>query len=58
MPKAKAARHDVPVIMITAYGDADTKRKALESGADALFTKLIDFGMLRSEINTRVERAA
>jgi DNA-binding response OmpR family regulator len=30
----------------------------LESGADALFTKPIDFGLLRSEINTRVERAA
>ena len=30
LPKAKAARPDVPVIMITAYGDADTKRKALE----------------------------
>ena len=58
LPKAKAARPDVPVIMITAYGDADTKRKALEGGADALFTKPIDFGMLRSEINTRVERAA
>jgi CheY-like chemotaxis protein len=29
---------DVPVIMITAYGDAETKRKALESSADALFT--------------------
>ena len=36
----------------------DTKRKALESGAEALFTKPIDFGLLRSEINTRVERAA
>ena len=44
LPKAKAARPDVPVIMITAYGDADTKRKALESGAEALFTKPIDFG--------------
>ena len=30
LPKAKAARPDVPVIMITAYGDAETKRKALE----------------------------
>ena len=48
LPKAKAVRPDVPIIMITAYGDADTKRKALESGADALFTKPIDFGMLRS----------
>jgi CheY-like chemotaxis protein len=39
LPKAKAARPDVPMIMITAYGDAETKRKALESCAEALFTK-------------------
>jgi CheY-like chemotaxis protein len=58
LPKAKAVRPDVPVIMITAYGDADTKRKALESGAEALFTKPIDFLMLRNEIDMRVERAA
>jgi CheY-like chemotaxis protein len=36
LPKAKALRPDVPVIMITAYGDADTKRKALENGAETL----------------------
>ena len=58
LPKAKALRPDVPVIMITAYGDAETKRKALESGAEAFFTKPIDFGALRSEIDTRVEKAA
>ena len=58
LPKAKAMRPDVPIIMITAYGDAETKRKALESGAEALLTKPIDFGTLRSEIDTRVERAA
>jgi len=58
LPKAKAARPDVPVIMITAYGDGETKRKELEAGADALFTKPIDFGALRGEIDTRVERAA
>jgi DNA-binding NtrC family response regulator len=56
LPKAKAVRPDVPIIMITAYGDADTKRKALESGADALFTKPIDFGMLRSKSTRRLER--
>jgi CheY-like chemotaxis protein len=43
LPKAKALRPDVPVIMITAYGDADTKRKALENGAEGLLTKPIDF---------------
>jgi CheY-like chemotaxis protein len=58
LPKAKALRPDVPIIMITAYGDADTKRKALENGAEALLTKPIDFGALRSEIDTRVERPA
>ena len=58
LPRAKAVRPDVPVIMITAYGDADTKRKALESGAEDLFTKPIDFLMLRNEIDLRIERAA
>jgi len=58
LPKAKAIRPDVPIIMITAYGDAETKRKALENGAEALLTKPIDFGTLRSEIESRVERAA
>jgi CheY-like chemotaxis protein len=58
LPKAKALRPDVPVIMITAYGDAETKRKALERGAEALLTKPIDFMALRSEIDTRIEKAA
>ena len=58
LPRARAARPDVPVIMITAYGDAETKRKALEGGAEALFTKPIDFAALRSEIETRVGLAA
>jgi CheY-like chemotaxis protein len=58
LPKAKALRPDVPIIMITAYADAETKRKALENGAEALFTKPIDFATLRSEIDMRVERAA
>jgi CheY-like chemotaxis protein len=58
LPQARAARPDVPIIMITAYGDAETKRKALEGGAEALLTKPIDFATLRNEIDMRVERAA
>jgi CheY-like chemotaxis protein len=57
LPKAKAARPDVPVIMITAYGDDSTRRKALEGGADALLTKPIDFVALRGEIDNRVAGA-
>jgi len=58
LPKAKAARPDVPVIMITAYGDENTRRKALEGGAKALLTKPIDFVALRMEIDDLVARAA
>ena len=55
LPKAKALRPDIPVIMITAYGDAETKRKALEGGAEGLFPKPIDFALLRTEIEMRVD---
>ena len=58
LPKVRAARPSVPVIMITAYGDADTRRTALEQGAEALLTKPIDFTALRQEIDTRVGRFA
>ena len=57
LPKAKEIRPEVPVIMITAYGDADTKRKALAGGASGLLTKPIDFGVLRQEIDARLARA-
>jgi CheY-like chemotaxis protein len=56
LPKAKALRPNVPVIMITAYGDDASKRKALEGGAEALLTKPIDFVVLRQEIDCRVAK--
>jgi CheY-like chemotaxis protein len=58
LPKSKDARPGVPIIIITAYGDVETKRKALEGGAEALLTKPIDFAVLRNEIETRVGHAA
>ena len=57
LPKARTARPDVHVIMITAYGDADTRRKAIEGGAAGLFTKPIDFPELRGEISRRLDAA-
>jgi CheY-like chemotaxis protein len=57
LPKVKAMRPEVPVIMITAYGDPDTKRRAMESGASGLLTKPIDFTLLREEIDTRLAQA-
>ena len=47
LPKAKALRPDVPVIMITAYGDAETKRKALENGAGGAF----DYRLFQGGLN-------
>jgi CheY-like chemotaxis protein len=58
LPKIKEIRPDVPVIMITAYGDAETRRKALAGGATGLLTKPIDFALLREEIDMRLEQAS
>ncbi|MBV9561582.1 MAG: response regulator [Bradyrhizobium sp.] len=58
LPELRARRPDVPVIMITAYGDADTRRKAIERGAVALLTKPLDFALLRHEIDSRLGQAA
>ena len=57
LPKVKAERPMVPVIMITAYGDETTKRKAAELGAAGLLPKPIDFALLREKIDERLERA-
>ena len=54
LPEMRARRPDVPVIMITAYGDAETRRTALDRGADGLLTKPIDFGQLRLVVETRL----
>ena len=58
LPIVRSAHPDVPVIMITAYGDTETRRKALENGATDLFTKPIDFTALRREVDSRIARAA
>jgi len=58
LPQVRVLRPDVPVIMITAYGDAETRRKAIERGAEGLLTKPIDFLQLREEIDARLGRAA
>jgi CheY-like chemotaxis protein len=58
LPRLKAARPDVPVIMISAYGDSDTERRALAGGAEALLSKPIDFALLRSRIDSRLQAGA
>jgi DNA-binding NtrC family response regulator len=58
LPMAKAARPDVPVIMVTAYCDADTESKALSGGAERFLPKPIDFTVLRHEIESRLGTSA
>jgi CheY-like chemotaxis protein len=58
LPKMRAERPNVLVIMITAYGDEDTKRRAIAEGAIGLLTKPIDFVVLRQEIDVRLDQAA
>ena len=55
IPRAKALRPDLPVVMVTAYGDAQTRSAAIARGADGFLTKPIDFGALRAEIAARAE---
>ena len=58
LPKVKAERPNVPVIMITAYGDETTRKRATELGAAGLLPKPIDFSLLRQEIDQRLEQTA
>jgi CheY-like chemotaxis protein len=54
LPKVHEIRPDVPVVMITAYGDEDTRARALKAGAAGFLTKPIDFTLLREEITERL----
>ena len=58
LPMVRAQRPNVPVIMITGYGDEDTRRHAIAQGATGLLTKPIDFATLRQEIDARLDKAA
>jgi DNA-binding NtrC family response regulator len=54
LPRAKAVRPDLAVIMVTAYGDLETRRRAAEGGAEGLLPKPIDFAALRAEMDRRL----
>lgn len=56
LPVLRAQRPDVPVVMMTAYGDDATRVAALERGAEGLLVKPIDFAALRREIDVRLGR--
>ncbi|WIY23744.1 response regulator [Parasedimentitalea psychrophila] len=54
----KQKKPDLPVIMITAYGDAGTESDAMKRGAVQLVSKPVDFAKLKSELAELSDQAA
>jgi CheY-like chemotaxis protein len=52
----KRSRPDLPVMMVTAYGDEERRRHAAEAGALQFLTKPVDFDLLKAELS-RLPRA-
>lgn len=52
LDRIKQKLHEPPptVMMITAYGDADNYKRAMELGADDFLTKPVDFKILKEKI--------
>ena len=48
--KVKEQHADLPVIMVTAYGDDERRRKATEFGASEFVTKPVDFELLKHQL--------
>jgi CheY-like chemotaxis protein len=46
----KARRPDLPVMMVTAYGDNERRRVADELGATEFITKPVDFDLLKAQL--------
>ena len=58
IPRARAARPEVPVVVVSAYGDAATVREAISRGADRLIAKPIDFAVVADVIEQRLGAAS
>jgi len=56
--RTKELRPELPVLILTAYGDDERRRRAGELGAAAFLTKPIDFGVLKVRLGELVRCAA
>jgi CheY-like chemotaxis protein len=50
LQKVKEQHADLAVIMVTAYGDDERRRKACEFGAAEFVTKPVDFDLLKQQL--------
>ena len=51
LPKVKERRPELPVFMISAYGDAERVQTALNRGASKFMTKPVDFPQLKQDVS-------
>jgi len=54
----KVRRPDLPVMMVTAYGDDERRRRATELGATEFLTKPVDFDLLKTQLRELPNTAA
>ena len=50
LQEIKERRPDLPVIMVTAYGDEERRQRASEFGAAEFITKPVDFEFLKAQL--------
>ena len=55
--EVKQRRPDLPVMMVTAYGDDERRRRASDLGASEFLTKPVDFDQLKARLR-RMSAAA
>ncbi|MDZ7717360.1 MAG: response regulator [Balneolaceae bacterium] len=55
LDKVKAQFPQIQISMISAYGDNENYKKAINSGAKEFFTKPIDFGSLKQEVQQMLD---
>src|SRR5579864_675057 len=48
--EVKQQQPDLPVMMVTAYGDDERRRRASEYGAAEFITKPVDFDLLKAQL--------
>jgi CheY-like chemotaxis protein len=48
--EVKSRRPDLPVMMVTAYGDDERRQRASEYGAAQFITKPVDFDLLKAQL--------
>jgi CheY-like chemotaxis protein len=54
----KSRRPELPVMMVTAYGDDERRRTAGDYGAAEFITKPVDFALLKQHLQSLPERPA